>query len=361
MPASAKRILIAPLDWGLGHTTRCVPVIRQLQELGHEVLFAGDERQQAFIRQRFTRIDSIFFEGYRVRYSRRALMFTLLWQLPRLLNTIRREHAWLRDIVARERIDGIISDNRYGLWHPQKPCVIMTHQLGVYTGLGSRADLSVREIHYRYLNRFREVWVPDMPGTENLAGELSHPDRLPAHVRYIGSLSQFSGRAKPASEGKHLLILLSGPEPQRSILADILWAQAMRLDRPIVFVEGKEGAKRQVIPPHIRHISLGDEATLAPLFAEASLVVCRSGYSTVMDLAMFGKPAVLIPTPGQTEQEYLARTLAAAGVFYSMEQSDASLQHAIELSESGHKTGIYSPHTEEDLLASAIDQWIAKL
>ncbi len=359
MPASAKRILIAPLDWGLGHTTRCVPVIRQLQRLGHDIVFAGDERQQTWIRQSFPRIDTVFLEGYRVRYSRRALMFTILWQLPRLLNTIRQEHAWLLDLVKRERIDGIISDNRYGLWHPQRPSVILTHQLAVHTGLGTGSEAAVRQMHYRYLNRFGEVWIPDLPGGENLAGKLSHPDQLPPGARYIGWLSQFE-QPKEMGAGRHVLVLLSGPEPQRSILADRLWAQAIQIRQPVAFVEGKGGAMRQDIPPHIRHIPLADTKSLQALLEEASLVVCRSGYSTLMDLARLGKLAVLIPTPGQTEQEYLAKTLAAEGVFYAMRQSEASLQMAIELAESGNRMGIHSTQGE-DLLLPALEQWSAKL
>jgi predicted glycosyltransferase len=264
-------------------------------------------------------------------------------------------------MVKREKIDGVISDNRYGLWHLQKPSVILTHQLGLHTGMGSAADAAVRRMHYRYLNRFSEVWVPDMPGKQNLAGKLSHPGHLLDSVRYIGWLSQFDQPREAAGKGEHILILLSGPEPQRSILADKLWAQAKLQQQPIVFVEGKEGVNRGDIPSNISHIALADASTLQPLLEEASLVICRSGYSTLMDLAVFGKPAVLVPTPGQTEQEYLAHMLAAAGIFHTMEQSNASLHHAMELAESGHRTGITRPGPAEDLLRPVLEQWLAKL
>jgi uncharacterized protein (TIGR00661 family) len=360
MPASAKRILIAPLDWGLGHTTRCIPIIHQLQGMGHTVVFAGNETQQSFIRQSFPQIDSRLLEGYRVMYSKRALMLTLLLQLPRLLNTIRREHLWLKSFVAYEKIDGIISDNRYGLWHAQKPSIILTHQPGILTGLISWTDTVVRKIHYQFLARFSEVWIPDQPDETSLAGKLSHPPELPERRCYIGWLSQFSKGDRNASN-KHVLILLSGPEPQRSILADKLWQQAKNLQQPIVFVEGKQGALRNDIPPHIRHIALADAQTLQPLLVAASLVICRSGYSTLMDLAMFGKPAILIPTPGQTEQEYLAKALAQAGIFYTAAQEEFALSEEMLMAESGSRLGMSLDMGRADLLAPALAQWLEKL
>lgn len=360
MPASAKRILIAPLDWGLGHTTRCVPIIRSLQALGHEVVFAGDKKQQSFIRQSFPQIDVRFLQGYRVRYSRYMLMFTLLWQLPRLLNTIRKEHQWLKDILSRENIDGIISDNRYGLWNPKKPSVIMTHQPAVMSGLGAVMDARIRYLHYRYLSRFRQVWIPDLPGQHSLAGQLSHPSSLPRNCRYIGWLTQFKPREHHEKKD-YVLILLSGPEPQRTMLADKLWEQAKMLMRRIVFVEGREGITRTDASPLIRHIALAGGEQLQSLIEEAALVICRSGYSTLMDLALLGKQAVLIPTPGQTEQEYLARYLAAQNIFYTMPQKDFSLSKAITLVESGHRRQASVAMKDEDLLMPVLEQWLEGL
>ncbi len=363
MPASAKRILIAPLDWGLGHTTRCIPIIRLLQSLGHKIIFAGDTRQQAFVSLSLPEIDVQFLEGYRVRYSRRLLMFTLIWQLPRLTRVVRREHRWLEEIVAREKIDGVISDNRYGLWLKQTPSVIITHQPGILTGLGAWADQLTQRVHYRYLNRFAQVWIPDLPGPDKLAGKLSHPRVLPTHTRYVGLLSQFSSRKqKVISDNGPVLILLSGPEPQRAILADKLWNDAKTIQRAIVFVEGKEGATRNDMPPHIRHLSLANAAQLQPLLEEASFVICRSGYSTLMDLVVLGKRAVMVPTPGQTEQEYLATSLSARGVFHAVSQSDLKLSEAIALAESGSTVGLNSiSANSSELLQRALEEWLSTL
>ena len=363
MPASAKRILIAPLDWGLGHTTRCIPIIRLLQSLGHKILFAGDAGQQAFIRQSLSEIDIHFLEGYRVRYSQRFLMFTLIWQLPRLIRVIRKEHRWLEGIVIQEKIDGIISDNRYGLWLKKRPSIIITHQPGIVTGLGTWVDKLIRRIHYRYLNRFGQIWIPDIPGYENLAGKLSHPKILPARARYIGLLSQFnSEKQKAAGHDGPILILLSGPEPQRTILADKLWTEAHIIQRPIVFVEGKEGVVRKDIPPHIQHISLANAAQLQPLLEKAVLVICRSGYSTLMDLVVLGKKAVLIPTRRQTEQEYLAASLSERGIFNAASQSDIRLKEIIALAEGGSTVGLDSiSDNKSDLLMPVLQEWLRML
>ncbi len=324
MPSSAKTILIAPLDWGLGHTTRCIPVIRVLEGLGHQVRFAGNERQTAFIRKSFPEMICHPLEGYEVRYSRRLLFLTLLWQVPRLLRVIRREYRWLRQLVAEEAIDGIISDNRYGLWHPEVPSVILTHQPAIHTGLGALADTMARKVHYRFLNRFGGVWIPDIPGGKGLGGSLSHPPDLPPAASYVGWLSQFQP-AVNAGAGRRILILLSGPEPQRTLLADALWVQAADLQQPVVFVEGSANAARENVPAHIRHIPLAGADELQTLLEDAELVVCRSGYSTLMDLALLRKKAALIPTPGQAEQEYLA----ALGYWPAFAQKGFSLHAAI--------------------------------
>jgi UDP:flavonoid glycosyltransferase YjiC (YdhE family) len=356
MALSPKRIIIAPLDWGLGHTTRCVPIIKHLRFLGHNILFAGNGEQQAFISQTFPDIDLIMLEGYRVRYSKRALMFTLLWQMPRLLKTIQAEHKWLKKVAAEQKIDTIISDNRYGLWHDDIPSVILTHQPNVLTGLGKAVDRLVRRLHYKYLGRFGGVWIPDLAGVRNLGGALSHPQKLPTHSHYVGWLSQFE--TPKSSSSRHILILLSGPEPQRSLLANKLWNQAKALDQEIVFVEGKAGVIRTDIPKHIRHIALANGNQLQSLIENASLVVCRSGYSTLMDLALVGKPAVLIPTPGQTEQEYLAASLAERGMFVTVRQKDIDLAQAIGASQDLRRWEVLE---RAELLLPVLEQWLEHL
>lgn len=330
---SARKILIAPLDWGAGHTTRCLPLIAHLRALGHQPVFAGNAAQQAIVRSHMgADVTMLPLEGYNITYSplNRLLQAGLLLQAPRILAAIKAEHEWLLRTVADNSIDGIISDNRYGLWHPTVPSVIITHQLQVLTGAGEVADAAVRQLHYRMLARFGQVWVPDVPEENGLAGRLAHPLALPPHTTYIGWLSRYAGSASaPAATHAPLLVLLSGPEPQRTLLSQLLWQQALRHDGPVLFAEGTDHATRPAhIPPHVQWCTrlAGDD--LQKALQEAALVVCRSGYSTLMDLAATGNRALLIPTPGQTEQEYLARHLEKKGEHMATPQSASLIRRA---------------------------------
>jgi UDP:flavonoid glycosyltransferase YjiC (YdhE family) len=327
-----KQILISPLDWGLGHTTRCVPIIAYLQQLGHHVVFAGNDWQRSFITESFPGIETIHLDGYNVNYSRRgsAFMLNVFAQLPGLLRAIRKEREWLNDIVAKRDFHGIISDNRYGLHHPAVPSAFMTHQLRAQSGFGNLTDGMVMKLHYRHISKFNDNWVIDVPGVPNLGGRLSHPLTLPPGARYMGLLSQVAEEtAKPDGE-QHLLVLLSGPEPQRTMLSELLWKQALKYNGSLVFVEGSAKAvNHSHIPSHIIHHSRVTKEILTGLIRNAHLVICRSGYSTLMDLVALDKKAILIPTPGQTEQEYLGKHLHKEGVFMAASQKEFDLEKAL--------------------------------
>jgi hypothetical protein len=331
-----KNILIAPLDWGLGHTTRCIPLIRYIQSIGHIPVIAGNHSQRIFIEETFPGIKLIHLDGYNITYSKwnKWAQIGLLAQLPKITAAIKSEHQWLLNIVGEHKIDGIISDNRYGLFHPAIPSVIMTHQLQVISGFGDSADQAIQKLHYKYLNRFQATWVVDAADGHSLGGKLSHARVLPRNTGYIGLLSQFDDLAvQPpldSSHAKKIMILLSGPEPQRSILSQLLWKQAVNYKRKIVFVEGSKNAVApESIPEHIcYHKRLTSDKLLLPL-GDAEMVICRSGYSTLMDLMVLRKKAILIPTPGQTEQEYLGRHLHEQDIFYCAKQSAFKLDAAL--------------------------------
>ncbi|MEI8278797.1 MAG: glycosyltransferase [Bacteroidota bacterium] len=329
---TSKRFLVAPLDWGLGHTTRIIPFIRYLHTLKHTVVFAGNEAQRQFISQTFPNIDTLHLDGYAVHYSksRWAFMPSMLAQVPRLLGVLRKEHQWLLQQCATQHFDAIISDNRYGLYHPTIPSVILTHQLQILTGLGFLADNELQRIHYGLLKKFNSCWVVDVPASPNLSGKLAHPSHPLPTAKYLGLLSQLQPTNVPTYTGDHLLILLSGPEPQRTILASLLWQQALEHKGKVVFVEGSTSAiPPAYIPPHIQYHSQLTASALQPILSQAAMVICRSGYSTLMDLVAMHKKAILIPTPGQTEQEYLAKHLHAQGVFYSHPQKGFDLSTAL--------------------------------
>lgn len=364
-----KHILISPLDWGLGHTTRCIPIIRHLLESGHSVTVAGNDAQRSFYLSTIPNLKVVPLDGYNITYSgwNRFAQAGILSQLPGILRTIRKEQHWLDNYLRHNPTDGIISDNRYGLYSQTVPSVILTHQLQVLSGFGPLADRAVQKAHYRFLGRFGRVWVVDNEGDSNLAGTLSHCRHLPPATNYIGLLSSYAAIqnvATPREEALSdapILILLSGPEPQRTQLSNILWDQATQMQVPVIFVEGASiDMPRKEIPSHITYYQRLTYHELAPILRKASLVVCRSGYSTLMDLTALQKKAILIPTPGQTEQCYLAQKLQEAGCWFSAPQTGFSLSGALNAC----KTFPFRPLTltsSFDTYKQVVDKWLRDL
>lgn len=251
--------------------------------------------------------------GYGIKYgkNRAITILRLIGSIPKILIRIKREKAWLARFTAHEGLDLVISDNRYGLIAPGVFSVFITHQLLIKTPFGQSADLLLQRINYRFIRRFSRCWIPDNPGEGALAGELSHPVAMPPiSTRYLGVLSRME--ARPAAETVEILVLLSGPEPQRSLLEKRILRQAAATPARIVLVRGLPGGGKPLkdVPAGVMVHDHLRTAELERLIAAAKWVVARSGYSTVMDLARMRKQAVLIPTPGQTEQEYLGRHLA---------------------------------------------------
>ncbi len=357
-----RNILVAPLDWGLGHTTRCLPMIQFLQEMGHHVVFAGNQWQCSFVKKSIADLAYVHLEGYNVSYSalNRWAQMGIVSQLPSIHRSIKRENRLLKQICKEHNIHGIVSDNRYGSFHDDIPSVIVTHQPGLITGLGAIPDRIIQKVHYQYLNRFEAVWIPDISGEINLGGCLSHPDRMPDRAEYIGLLSRFE-RRDVAVNLDRILILLSGPEPQRSILAASLWKQVARYDGQVTFVAGNEHAlPPKDIPQHIRYHALltGDE--LLYELNECATVVCRSGYSTLMDLVALGKKSIIVPTPGQTEQEYLGLSLHEKGIFLSVKQKNLNLNNVMQSAKDFpfYQLDVQPAYT---LYKKVIQNWVSKL
>ncbi len=287
-------------------------------------------------------------------------MWNILKQLPRLIETVRAEHSWLKDFTANNAVDGIISDNRYGLYHSSVPAVILTHQPGLVSGMGSFCDSLLRRIHYSFLARFKAVWLVDNECRDNLSGELAHPAVLPPNAKYIGLLSQMTPNVSEKKKD-HLLVLLSGPEPQRTILQDILWNEVCAYQGKAIFIAGKiNGFIPEHIPSHVQYHQHLTADELQPLLENASYIISRSGYSTLMDLAVVQKKALLIPTPGQTEQEYLARHLHDSGIFPRFEQERFSLKDALVRARDFPFHPL-AANAVNDQMKEVLDEWLAKI
>lgn len=331
-----RKVLVAPLDWGLGHTTRCIPLIHELLAAGYEVVAAAEGAHATLLRTEFPALPILPLEGYRIRYSksRKGLAFRLLLQVPRLLRMIRNEHRWLEKVIGSEKIDLVISDNRFGLFTSLRPCIFITHQLTIKSRI-PWLENRIRKANYKYINRFTACWVPDMKEAPGAAGLLSHPPALPSTpLHYMGLLSRFRNGAAVATR-YDACILLSGPEPQRSLLEEKILRDLRNTTARILFVRGRPGSEEQVDAAagvEIKNHLPGEMLQRALL--ESELVICRSGYTTVMELMALQKKAVYIPTPGQTEQEYLAEMLAEKKACIHIKQEDFSLPVILSLAQS---------------------------
>jgi uncharacterized protein (TIGR00661 family) len=323
---AAKKLLVAPLDWGLGHATRCVPIIRDLLNNNCEVWLAGEGAQEKLLREEFSALPFLPLKGYRIRYSKKGLSSTLLLQVPSILRSIKEENNWLKEQVEKHAFDAVISDNRYGLYHEKVFSVFITHQLRIKTPLGKLSEDILQKWNYKLISKFNESWIPDEEGENNLAGDLSHPVKLPSiPVKYIGALSRFK-KLDIDKVKDHLLIILSGPEPQRTIFENKIVDEIINHPGSATIVRGLPGEKN--ILPSTNTIHFYNHLTAHDLNEEmmkAEFVISRSGYSTVMDIAALQKKIILIPTPGQTEQEYLADHLMKKHFAMCVAQKDFSL------------------------------------
>ena len=325
-----RKYLISPLDWGLGHATRIIPIIHYLKQLECQIWIACSGPTEKVLKESFPDIPFLKLDGYGVKYpdDKRHFGWKIIGQLPRIISAVKAEHRWLKKNQEIYQWDGVISDNRYGLFHTQLRSVIITHQVNIKTGLGGWVNQIVKWVNRYYLKKFDYCWIPDQSGNINLAGELSHGS-IPANAVYIGPLSRFTD--SNTSNAGYLLIVLSGPEPQRSLLEQILSAQLLNYNGNVKIVRGLPA--ETVKPENTAGIEWFNHlpaSALQGMIEQAALVICRSGYTTVMDLVRLQKKAILIPTPGQAEQEYLGEYLMQQGIFLSVKQSDFNLYKELE-------------------------------
>lgn len=352
-------ILVAPLDWGLGHATRCIPLIWALQQKGVKVYAAGDERAQKILTEACPGVEWLPLFGYRVRYTRRGfwLPWLLMAQVPRLLGVVRREYRWLDEVLERIPLDAVISDNRYGLYSAKCRAVFMTHQLHVRVPFGRVGRWLADTLHAQFIRRFDTCWVPDGAG-EGLAGSLSQPLQG-VQALWLGPLSRFGRKPVVQMPGYDLVFLLSGPEPQRSLLeAACLRSIPPGLRTLLVAGRPEEGSTIRTEAAADRVGHLGAEQ-LEGVLRACRYLVCRSGYSTLMDLACIGRSALLIPTPGQSEQEYLAQIWHERGWAVAMKQGQLNreaLQDWMRNASGGRAADMGASR-----YAAVLDEWLQEL
>lgn len=325
-PLPDRRNLLCVLDWGLGHASRSLALAEALEAAGETTFFASCGRAKKFLEAERPGIKVYELPAYNVTYPTRSMPLNVALQFPRWMRTIWRERRCMDRLINELGIDRIISDNRFGCYHPQVPSVFLTHQLHPITH-----NTVVSFIYRRYLQRFDEFWVPDYAESEQrISGKLSDTTGY-ENVHFIGPFSRLvtpnqrtrgvpgdpADRPLPLATqdvppGLHLLALLSGPEPMRTQLENIILRQLETVSGHHVLIRGLPGGApplSDLLPENITVYDFADTTLLTQLLPAAQHIICRSGYSTLMDVYAIteGKKLILIPTPGQTEQVYLAQ------------------------------------------------------
>jgi UDP-N-acetylglucosamine transferase subunit ALG13 len=327
--ALQKTILVAPLHWGLGHATRCIPVIRALLSHNFNVILASDGAALILLQKEFPTLESIVLPSYNITYPRNEKLFkwALLLKLPQIQKTIASEKKAINKLVSENRIDGIISDNRLGVRSKKVPSAFITHQLNVLSG---STTFFSSKMHQKSIGKFDECWVPDTQQSPNLSGNLGHLKHTNLNIQYVGPLSRMQKKNVP--KRYDVLALLSGPEPQRTLLEEKLITEFKGKDLNVLLVQGilAEAQKSSQLE-NITRVNFMDSAQLETAINESDVIVSRSGYTTIMDLAAMEKKAFFIPTPGQYEQKYLAKRLKSLGLVPYCRQNDFTATRLSEI------------------------------
>ncbi len=332
------RILISPLDWGLGHAARCIPLVQQHLNAGHEVVLAATGSSAAMLQLHFPQLLLLTdVPAYNISYPTNGNMaWHMLKQAPHILRTIQKEHQWLQEKIKSEGIDEVISDNRYGLYSENAKCSLITHQL--YIQSPALVQPVLNALVRKFANKFKACLIPDFENENNLSGALSHGHTSLNNISFIGPLSRFSHlEAKHYDAKKYFATaIISGPEPQRSLLRQKLTEVFLSWQKPCAILCGTPELSS---PSHNNNIDLFPhllDSDFAELLQQSQHIICRSGYSTIMDLHALKKSALLVPTPGQTEQEYLASYHAANHSHAAITQKNITSRSALQALEAIH-------------------------
>jgi uncharacterized protein (TIGR00661 family) len=315
-----KAIIYGVLNWGLGHATRSIPIIRSLIQLNYEVILCSDGDALTILQKEFPQLQFVELPGYKVRYDFRSMILNMMRYSITMLKAIHKEEKILKRLVSEYQPEFIVSDNRYGFYHKKVRSIFITHQLNI-PSQKKWQSLTANRFLRQFIKRFDTCWVPDLEGSPNLSGLLSHEVTISIPIQYIGPLSRLSYLD---SEQKYdIAFVLSGPEPQRTKLEKMIIEQQSELKGRCCLVRGTDvpldNAKQDI---KLSVFNLLGSKDLEKLIAESRLLVCRAGYTTIMDLVSLHKSAVLIPTPGQPEQEYLASHLSTQFPNFSFVNQD---------------------------------------
>ncbi len=337
-------ICISPIDWGLGHATRCISLMKAFEKLGYHIYIATEGYHEAILKEAIPSATFLHLRGYRIKYAKIGFLLpiVLLLQVPQIIYSILHEYHWLKKTQKQFQFDIIISDNRFGFYHKQVPSVFITHQLNLQMHFKWVTRL-FQKLVYAWLNRFTACWIPDIAGPDNLSGILSNPPHKPSiPLWYMGCLSRLievtnnsevpsPHKANGNKPSNVFLGIVSGPEPQRTLLENLLWIAGNKLNLPFVVIAGTPNNKdayqqtaQSFLYPHLA------APALVQAIQNAEYIICRGGYTTLMELIPFRKKLIFIPTPGQTEQMYLGKLWQEKNWALCYDQEKFNLKNALE-------------------------------
>lgn len=347
-----KRILVAPLNWGLGHATRCIPIINALIKHQFEPIIAGDGEALQLLKKEFPALIFLELPSYNMSYSKHGflLKWHLLKKIPHILRAVKKEHQLVQNLIKDYDIKGIISDNRFGVYSKDKafPSVYITHQLRVLSGF---TTWITTKIHQNLIKKHDECWIPDFENSLNFSGTLGHHKNLKFNLKYMGPLSRFT--KKEGTPTFDIMVLLSGPEPQRSLLEAKLLMELKDYEGPIIFVKGiVNGVQNKTTNKNMSLFNFMTSAELEEAIVKSKLIISRSGYTSVMDFAKLEKRVFFIPTPGQKEQLYLAKRLEAMNIAPFCKQNKFCLD---KLKRADHYSGFNPMEAQTDF------EWLFRL
>jgi predicted glycosyltransferase len=347
-----KRVLVCALDWGLGHATRCIPVIHELRKRGSDVLIASSGDALALLKAEFPGSKFIDLPAYRPIYPEdTSMVMKIMVQTPRFASVVNKEHLIIEKAVKELKVDVVISDNRFGCWSDSVKSIFITHQRKILMPPRTWPLVStfVNSQNRKRISKFSEVWVPDQPGSGlTKAFEADHL----SPCRFVGWLSRF--RSQSDNTRKYAVVaLVSGPEPQRRLVHEKILTQLIQLDLKSLLVAGEPRRAYREMNGQVEIVNHLSSAELEAALRSARLVVSRSGYSTIMDLIALSQKAAFIPTPQQPEQIYFADYLKENQIAYSNDQDTFDLKQAMDESINFKGLGVYKK--DDTYLSRAID------
>ena len=328
--AHKKLVVFAPLNWGLGHASRIIPLVEQYQNKNWRVIIASDGVALKFLQIEFPHLEILNTNSKELQYSsskKASLLKHLIKIIPSFLRNIKSDKEFVQKLVEKEKIDLIISDNRYGFRHSEIKSILITHQLKLAIPPSLRlGQFFVKRQLNKWINTFDECWIVDNQ-EHQYAGNLSSNSQLKIPSKFIGLQSRLS--KKEVEKDIDFLVVLSGLEPQRSILENLIIEALKDIKGRNVIIGGHFGNISS--NTNIQYQSFANTKELESLINRAKCIISRSGYSSIMDFIKLRKKAILIPTQGQPEQEYLAKFHSSNPLFYIAENNLTSIRTRIDM------------------------------